>query len=85
MMTKTSAQDYVREEIYMTSVDTGWLSIEAPTPTAVKIAEKEFQTPIDEVDGACRVLDPVFEGMKTSDPLKRKWGVFLKDYFETEW
>ncbi|KAH9259980.1 hypothetical protein BASA81_001741 [Batrachochytrium salamandrivorans] len=86
MMTKTSAQDYVLEDIYMTSVDTGWLSIEAPVPTAVKLVEKNnFQTPIDEVDGASRVLDPVFTGMQCQDPKDRQWGSFLKDYFETEW
>lgn len=86
MMTKTSAQDYVLEDIYMTSVDTGWLSIEAPVPTAVKLVERNnFQTPIDEVDGASRVLDPVFTGMQCQDPKDRLWGCFLKDYFETEW
>lgn len=85
MMTKTSGPDYATDNIYMTSVDTGWLSIEAPVPTAVKIAETNFQTPIDEVDGASRVLDPVFSGMAEDEPKKRLAGVFLKDYTETEW
>jgi NAD(P)-dependent dehydrogenase (short-subunit alcohol dehydrogenase family) len=85
MMTKTSGPDYAKDGIYMTSVDTGWLSNEAPVPTAVKIAATHFQTPIDEVDGASRVLDPVFSGMTASDPSRRLCGVFLKDYYVSEW
>ena len=84
MMTRTSAQDYAKDGIYMTAVDTGWLNIEAPVPKAVKIAKTNFQTPIDEVDGASRVLDPVFMGL-VSPPDKRTFGVFLKDYRLTEW
>ncbi len=34
------------------------------------------QTPIDEVDAAARVLDPIFSGV--SDPSKRAYGVFFK-------
>ena len=84
MVSKTSGTDYAHDDIYMTSVDTGWLNNEAPLPTAVKIAEKNnFQTPLDEVDGASRVLDPVFSGVR--DPSLRQFGCFLKDYRVTEW
>jgi hypothetical protein len=41
------------------------------------------QTPIDEVDAAARVLDPVFVG--AGDATKRAFGVFYKDYFVSEW
>jgi len=84
MMTRTSAQDYAKDGIFMTAVDTGWLNIEAPVPKAVKIAQTHFQTPIDEVDGAARVLDPVFSGMAVA-PEHRLFGVFLKDFRVTEW
>ena len=36
----------------------------------------------DEVDAAARVLHPVFDGVATGEPL---FGVFMKDYAETEW
>jgi hypothetical protein len=37
-----------------------------------------FQTPIDEIDAAARIVDPIFS--KSQD-----YGKFLKDYRETEW
>jgi len=65
MMTRTSAEEYARTSgIYMNSVDTGWINDENPLPTAQRIAaEHGFQTPIDEVDAAARILDPVVTGM----------------------
>eukprot|EP00928_Gymnodinium_smaydae_P053728 TRINITY_DN37654_c0_g1_i1.p1 TRINITY_DN37654_c0_g1~~TRINITY_DN37654_c0_g1_i1.p1 ORF type:complete len:659 (-),score=167.10 TRINITY_DN37654_c0_g1_i1:88-2010(-) len=84
MMTRTSAQDYVNEGIFMNSVDTGWINDENPLPTAHRIAaENHFQSPLDEVDAAARILDPILEPIGSgSAPV---WGKFLKDYFETEW
>lgn len=66
MMTRTSADDYARTSgIYMNSVDTGWINDENPLPTAQRIAASHgFQTPIDEIDAAARILDPVLTGMK---------------------
>merc|ERR1719230_966586 len=66
MMTRTSAEDYAYSSgIFMNSVDTGWINDENPLPTAQRIAaEHGFQTPIDEVDAAARILDPVLVGMK---------------------
>jgi len=67
MMTRTSAEDYARASgIYMNSVDTGWINDENPLPTAQRIAEDHgFQTPIDEVDAAARILDPVVSGVRS--------------------
>ena len=42
----------------------------------------DFQTPLDEVDAAARILDPVFAGLATGEP---QFGVFLKDYAPCEW
>ena len=43
---------------------------------ARKIAEQHnFQTPIDEVDAAARILDPVFDGINSGTNV---WGQFLK-------
>ena len=81
MMTKTSAAALAEAFVYMTSVDTGWVNDEKPNHLAAEHASKHnFQTPIDEIDAASRILDPVFGG---HDPPLH--GVFLKDYEETEW
>ena len=84
MMTRTSAPELAASHaIYMTAVDTGWINDENPREKAARTAEVHaFQTPLDEVDAAARVLHPVFEGLSTGKPL---FGVFLKDYVETEW
>ena len=89
MLTRTSAQDYVKSKIYMTSVDTGWINDEKPIDLAIKHEQRhKFQTPLDEIDAAARVLDPVIAPMNASergeiaDP---PWGVFLKDYMKCEW
>ena len=84
MMTRTSAQDYAKDGIYMNSVDTGWINDENPLPTAVRIhKEHNFQTPIDEIDAAARLLDPIITGIV--NPKNRVFGKFLKDFKETEW
>ena len=45
-----------------------------------------FQTPIDEIDAAARVLHPVFDGVaRVAAGRVPLHGVFLKDYAETEW
>jgi NAD(P)-dependent dehydrogenase (short-subunit alcohol dehydrogenase family) len=83
MMTLTSARDYVRHGIYMNAVDTGWVTDEDPAHiSARKEQEHDFQPPLDIVDGAARVLDPIFTGLQTG---KHSWGNFLKDYVPTEW
>jgi NAD(P)-dependent dehydrogenase (short-subunit alcohol dehydrogenase family) len=83
MMTLTSARDYVRFGIYMNAVDTGWVTDEDPAQlSARKEQDHDFQPPLDIVDGAARVLDPIFSGLQTG---KHSWGNFLKDYVPTEW
>jgi len=83
MMTRTSAQDYKKSRIYMTCVDTGWINDENPRDKAKEIHEKHnFQTPIDEVDAAARIVDPIFEGVAHGSPA---FGKFFKDYLPTEW
>ncbi|EDQ84317.1 uncharacterized protein MONBRDRAFT_30385 [Monosiga brevicollis MX1] len=83
MMTRTSAADYAQAGIYMNAVDTGWINDENPLDKAVRIAEEHnFQTPIDEVDAAARVVHPVFAGVGSGEQLQ---GLFLKDYVETAW
>ena len=84
MMTRTSAADLAASHaIYMTAVDTGWINDENPRERAARTAElHRFQTPLDEVDAAARVLHPIFEGVATGKP---PFGCFFKDYQESEW
>ncbi len=83
MMTRTSATDYLASGIHMNSVDTGWVSDEDPVSIAQqKTAEHRFHPPLDIVDGAARIVDPIIDGMNAGSHV---WGQFLKDYRSTDW
>ena len=89
MMTRTSAADYAKSGIFMTAVDTGWINDEKPAEKAAADANTHnFQTPIDEIDAAARVLDPVvapLRRLEAGEPAEPPYGVFLKDYERCEW
>ena len=83
MMTRTSATDYHDSGINMNSVDTGWVSDEDPVAVAAaKTSEHRFHPPLDIVDGAARIVDPIVDGLNSGTHV---WGRFLKDYSPTDW
>jgi NAD(P)-dependent dehydrogenase (short-subunit alcohol dehydrogenase family) len=82
MLTRTSAQEMLEADgILMTAVDTGWITDERPHPTKMRLADEGFHAPLDLVDGAARVYDPIVRG-ELGDDIH---GCFLKDYRPAPW
>lgn len=82
MLTRTSAAEMLETDgILMTAVDTGWITDERPHPTKLRLAEEGFHAPLDLVDGAARVYDPIVRGEAGED----LYGCFLKDYAPSNW
>ncbi|WP_405667308.1 SDR family NAD(P)-dependent oxidoreductase [Streptomyces sp. NBC_01166] len=82
MLTRTSAQEmFEKDHILMTAVDTGWITDERPHPDKIRLAEEGFHAPLDLVDGAARVYDPIVRGEEGEE----LYGCFLKDYAPAGW
>ncbi|HET9953948.1 MAG TPA: SDR family oxidoreductase [Polyangiaceae bacterium] len=81
MLTRTSAADYAESEIYVNSVDTGWITDENPEPLKLRLRENGFHPPLDVVDGAARIYAPILDGLAG----KPYFGQFLKDFSPTTW
>jgi NAD(P)-dependent dehydrogenase (short-subunit alcohol dehydrogenase family) len=81
MLTRTSAAEFATHRIYMSSVDTGWVTDERPFPTQQKMKAAGFQPPLDVVDGASRIYHPIIAG-QSGAPF---WGALLKHYRKVRW
>ena len=84
MMTRTAAAELAeKHRVFMTAVDTGWINDENPRERAARIArDHHFQTPLDEIDAAARILDPILCVVNGGEAVR---GTFLKDYRAVEW
>jgi len=81
MLTRTSAAELLTDGILMTAVDTGWITDERPHSLKMRLADEGFHAPLDLVDGAARVYDPIVQGEAGVD----LYGCFLKDYALADW
>ena len=81
MFTRTSAPDYAAAGIHLVAVDTGWVTQENPAPGKARAEASGFVPPLDVVDGAARVLAPIWAGVRGA-PVS---GVLLKDYEPAAW
>ncbi|MGC4894536.1 SDR family NAD(P)-dependent oxidoreductase [Micromonospora sp. DT31] len=81
MLVRTVAVDYLASGIHMNAVDTGWVTDERPHPSKTHERDQGFRPPLDVIDGAARVYDPVVRGV-SGEPVS---GLFLKDYRSVPW
>ena len=82
MLTRTSAGEmFETDGILMTAVDTGWITDERPHHEKLRIAAEGWHAPLDLVDGAARVYDPIVRGEAGEDV----YGCFVKDYRPSPW
>lgn len=82
MLTHTIAEDFARENVYVHAVDPGWVSAQNPFAQDAAMRARGFAPPLDDQDGAARVIDPVVR-RKRGEPVEH--GVLLKDYAVAPW
>ncbi|MEV7012618.1 SDR family oxidoreductase [Streptosporangium sp. NPDC051022] len=78
MLTRTSAADLAAQDVHLCAVDTGWITDEQPAPVRDRL---DRRTPLDVIDGAARVYDPIVRG-EAGHPVH---GVLLKNYEVAPW
>ena len=82
MVTRTCGSDFASEGIFMNSVDTGWITHEGGFTTRQRGDEMNFVPPLDAVDAAARILDPVVEGSAGEEA---RSGCLFRNFTATEW
>ncbi|MGO2052520.1 SDR family NAD(P)-dependent oxidoreductase [Glutamicibacter sp. 287] len=82
MLTRTSAEEMLAtDRILMSAVDTGWITDERPHDSKVRMVAEGWHAPLDLIDGAARVYQPIVDGERGID----LYGCFLKDYEPSPW
>ena len=88
MFTLTCAKYLKKDGIYMTCVDTGWITHMKEMNNLIdKETNEHYENifvniPLDELDGAMRVLHPIIEGIKNKNYLS---GILLRNYSKSNW
>lgn len=83
MLTLSIAEPWSQQGIYVNSVDTGWVSNLQPLARAATITERHnFNPPLDAIDAAARILDPIFLGLSSESPA---YGQFFRNYQVGAW
>jgi len=81
MMTRTSASDFARDGIVMHSVDAGWISQLGAHRVKARLEALGIRPPLDDVDGAARIYDPILRGMEGD----RRFGILWRNFNPTTW
>lgn len=81
MMTRTSAIDFAKEGIFMNSIDVGWISTGAKETLRKKQFDQAYVPPLDSVDGASRIMDPIYKVIQGECIV----GELIKNYKKHEW
>lgn len=82
MLTHTASAQLARDHILMNSVDPGWISQQAPQSDPKRWERLQQLLPLDLVDAAARVCDPIFTSLTSGEAPS---GRFYKDYQPTSW
>jgi len=82
MLTRTSSKEYARYNIFMNCVDVGWISTGATEPLRKKQFSEGYIPPLDSVDGAARILHPIYEKIENNITFI---GTLIKDYEVDNW
>ncbi|MEP7289875.1 MAG: SDR family NAD(P)-dependent oxidoreductase [Chloroflexota bacterium] len=82
MLTRSAAPDYAESKIYMNSVDPGWVSDQLPHTNDTDREAANAQLPLDAIDGAARICDPIFMMVQDGQAV---YGNLFKDYSLSDW
>lgn len=82
MLTHTAAADLAQDNIYMNSVDPGWVTRQAPTTQEAIWQRAQESMPLDMQDAAARICDPIWSAINDG---QLGHGHFYKDYTPSDW
>jgi len=82
MMTRTAAADFAQQRIYMNAVDPGWVSHENPAHIADLLNESGCTPPLDCIDAAARICEPVFKILIEG---RKPYGKLFVNFESSDW